>query len=313
MSAKKGADPVAEVDAMVTAIGPELGAPVVQRRDAVLVTGPWLAGVSGVVAHAPGRRGQPADPAIHHEAVMGTVVSFTLHNPPVRWRATVREACAELHRIEETFSTFRAQSAVSMIRRGELDVADAPSEVVEVLARCRSVADATGGWFDPWAMPGGVDPTGMVKGWAVERAAAILRRGGVRCALINGGGDIVCLGRLPGGKPWRIGIRHPWRAHALAAIVECRSGALATSGSYERSEQLIDPHTGRPRAAVASATVLGADLAIADALATALAVAGPSLLGCLRAFPGYGAHLVGWDGAEHTTPNVRLAAGDRRA
>lgn len=244
----------------------------------------------------------------HHEPVMGTVVSFALHDAPPDRNAALNAACAELHRIDDTFSTFKSASAISRLRRGELDYAQAPEDVVEVLARCRAVHAMTDGWFDPWAMPGGVDPTGLVKGWAIERAAAILRGGGVRCALINGGGDIVCFGSPAGGGPWRIGIRHPWRPDALAAIVECQAGAVATSGTYERGEQLIDPWTGKPRAAVASATVIGADLAIADALATALAIAGPKLLGCLGRLGGYEAHLIGWDGAEHTTPGVRLAA-----
>ena len=240
---------------------------------------------------------------------MGTVVSFSLIDAPASSREALEAACAELHRIDELFSTFKPDSSISRLRRGELDPGELPADVAEVLAQCRSAREITGGWFDPWAMPGGVDPSGLVKGWAVERAGAILRAGGVRSALINGGGDIACFGRPPGEGPWRIGIRHPWRADALAAIVECDVGAVATSGTYERGEHLIDPHTGAHQAALASATVIGADLALADALATALAVAGPGLLSCVLELDGYEAHLVGWDGAEHTTPGARLASG----
>lgn len=249
-------------------------------------------------------------PLERHYEVMGTVVSFSLIDAPESSCETLDAACAELQRIDETFSTFKPDSAVSQLRRGELDPSEIPADLTEVLALCRRAREMTDSWFDPWAMPGGVDPSGLVKGWAVERVGAILRAGGVRAALINGGGDIVCFGRPPGDAPWRIGIRHPWRADALAAIVECDAGAVATSGSYERGEHLIDPHTGAHRAAVASATVLGVDLALADALATALAVAGPELLWCMRELDGYEAHLVGWDGTEHTTPGTRLAPGE---
>jgi thiamine biosynthesis lipoprotein len=246
----------------------------------------------------------------HNEEVMGTVVSFSLVDAPVSSREALDAARAELHRIDGLFSTFKPDSAISRLRRGELDPSELPADVTEVLARCRFAREITGGWFDPWAMPGGVDPSGLVKGWAVERAGAILRAGGVRSALINGGGDIACFGPPPGEGPWRIGIRHPWRADALAAIVECDGGGVATSGIYERGEHLIDPRTGMSCAAVASATVIGADLALADALATALAIAGGGLLSCVLELDGYEAHLVDWDGTEHTTPGTRLASGE---
>ncbi len=237
---------------------------------------------------------------------MGTVVSFSLIDALTSPREALDVACAELHRIDELFSTFKPDSAVSRLRRGELGPPDLPADLEEVLARCQAAAQITNGWFDPWAMPGGVDPSGLVKGWAVDRVAAILRTRGVRSALINGGGDIACFGPPPGDGPWRIGIRHPWRADALAAIVECDGGAVATSGTYERGKHLIDPRTGAHRAAVASATVIGTDLALADALATALAVAGDELLSCVLELDGYQAHLVDWDGTEHTTPGTRL-------
>ncbi len=237
---------------------------------------------------------------------MGTVVSFLLTDGPVSSRETLDAACAELHRIDEMFSTFKRASAVSRLRRGELGPHELPADLTEVLARCRLAAEITDGWFDPWAMPGGFDPSGLVKGWAVERVGAILRARGVRSALINGGGDIACFGPPPGEGPWRIGIRHPWRADALAAIVECDGGAVATSGTYERGEHLIDPRPGARGAAVASATVIGTDLALADALATALSVAGGELLSCVVGLEGYEAHVVDWDGTEHTTQGTRL-------
>lgn len=239
---------------------------------------------------------------------MGTVVSFELAGAPASASEAIDRACRELHRIDEMFSTFKPASAVNRLRRGELEVTELPPEVAEVLERCSAARALTDGWFDPWAMPGGIDPSGLVKGWAVERAAAILRAGGVRSALINGGGDIACFGTPPSGGPWRIGIRHPWRSEALAAIVECDGGAVATSGTYERGEHLLDPHSSAPRAALASATVIGTDLALADAVATALAVAGTGLLERVLALPGYEAHLVEWDGTEHTTPGTRLGA-----
>ncbi|HLX48183.1 MAG TPA: FAD:protein FMN transferase [Streptosporangiaceae bacterium] len=249
------------------------------------------------------------DPAFTHaEHVMGTVVSFAVvpgDVPAGEARAAVGAACAGLHRVDATFSTWDAGSPVSRLRRGEATLGMMPPEVAEVLDLCELAAAASRGWFDPWAMPGGVDPTGLVKGWAVERAAAGLRRAGIAAALVNGGGDLTAFGSPEPGRPWRAGIRHPWRADALACIVEVRS-AVATSASYERGGHLIDPFTGRPAAGVASATVTGPSLAMADALATALAVGGDDALAVIGEIEGYEGYLIRADGSETDTGDMRF-------
>jgi len=197
---------------------------------------------------------------------------------------------------------------VSRYRRGEAELAGLPAEVAEVLADCQAARQASGGWFDPWAMPGGFDPTGLVKGWAVDRALAILRRAGLPAAMINGGGDLAVFGRPGPGQHWRAGIRHPWRADALAGVVEV-TAAMATSGSYERGPHLIDPATGEPACRAASATVTGPRLALADALATAVAVGGDGALAAVTAAPGYAAYLIRPDGSETTAGPISFVTG----
>src|ERR1700722_2930126 len=150
----------------------------------------------------------------HAEHVMGTVVSFAgrpgaLPGPAVR--AALKAACAGLHRADAVFSTWDPGSPVSRLRRGAATPAEMPAEVGEVLGLCEQARALSRGWFDPWAMPGGVDPTGLVKGWAVERAAVALRAAGVIAALVNGGGDLTAFGEPEPGQPWRAGVRHPWR------------------------------------------------------------------------------------------------------
>ena len=76
------------------------------------------------------------------------------------------EAVATLHRADEIFSTWKPGSPVSRLRRGEITSAQAPAEVAEILDRCAVARDLSGGRFDPWAVPGGFDPSGYVKGWA---------------------------------------------------------------------------------------------------------------------------------------------------
>ncbi len=131
------------------------------------------------------------------------------------------------------FSTWNLDSPVSRFRRGEATLGQMPPEFAEVLAECHAAKTASGGWFDPWAMPGGFDPTGLVKGWAVARALAELRRAGMAGALVNGGGDVAVFGAPAGGQRWRVGIRHPWRADALACVVEVGQGPVTEERGLE--------------------------------------------------------------------------------
>lgn len=248
-------------------------------------------------------------PVAHAEPVMGTVVSFTVHGGALGERAVRRaldEACRLLHRHDETFSTWKPHSPMSRLRRGEISLDEAPGEMRLVLDLCDQARQLSGGWFDPWAMPGGVDPTGLVKGWALEEALGVLRSAGVDAALVNGGGDLASLGRPRPDESWRVGVRHPWDQAALACIVEL-DGAVATSGSYERGPHLLDPGTGRFTMAAASATVTGPSLAMADALATALAVGGDDVLARIAALEGYDGYLVGADASEASTQTMAFA------
>ena len=277
---------------------------------------------------------QPAPLTTHAEPVMGTVFSFTaVHGdlPADAVRAALAAACRVLHHCDALFSTWDPASPVSRFRRGEAALGQMPPEFAEVLRECRAAKEASGGWFDPWAMPGGFDPTGLVKGWAIERALEELRRAGLSGALINGGGDVAVFGSPAGGHRWRVGIRHPWRADALACVIEVGQGpvteerglepaggsgesppragiaAVATSGPYERGAHLIDPATGRPASRAASATVTGPGLALADALATGVAVGGDEALPAVAGLDGYAAYLIRPDGSETDTGGIAFA------
>jgi thiamine biosynthesis lipoprotein len=252
-----------------------------------------------------------AEPAVTTlaEPVMGTVFSVTAEHgdlPPDDVRAAIAAACQVLHRCDAVFSTWDAASPVSRFRRGEAVLARMPPEFAEVLRECHAARAASGGWFDPWAMPGGFDPTGLVKGWAAERALERLRGAGLPGALVNGGGDVAAFGSPPDGPRWRVGIRHPWRADALACVIEI-DAAAATSGSYERGAHLIDPATGRPVSRAASATVTGPSLAMADALATGVAVGGDEALAVVARLDGYAAYLIRPDGSEADTGGIVFA------
>ena len=247
--------------------------------------------MSRVRAAAPDQAGGAGGPAelVHVEPVMGTVASFRVVPgtvPVLGVREAIGAACDVLHHADEVFSTWKPTSPLSRYRRGDVALEDLPAEVAVVAEACAASRAASRGWFDPWRLPGGFDPTGLVKGWAVERAMERVAASGAPGGMVNVGGDLAVWGRPAGGGRWTVAVRHPAHDDSAAAIVAV-GGAIATSGEYERGTHLWDPFTGRARCRVASATVVGPSLAIADALATALAVAGPPGLAFVAGTDGY--------------------------
>jgi thiamine biosynthesis lipoprotein len=250
--------------------------------------------------------------AIHHlEHVMGTVVAIDVYPNGQPWGPEptlgMARARAVLRRADAIFSTWKQDSPMSRLRRGEISCEEAPEEIAEVLERCVVARNISGGWFDPWAMPGGIDPTGYVKGWAAQRALAELVSSGVSGAMVNAAGDIAGFGGPEPTTGFRIGVVDPFAPGQLACVVQL-TGAIATSGCYERGAHLIDPHSRRPMARAASASVTGPDLGLADALATALAVAGQAGLRLIEAIEGYEGLIVDFDGIPHWTDNFPFAS-----
>ena len=237
---------------------------------------------------------------IHHrEHVMGTVVTIDVYRAtgisPTEFLPHLARAVDTLHRADRVFSTWKAESPVSRLRRGEITLGEAPGEVLDVLTLCRRARDLSGGWFDPWAIPGGVDPTGYVKGWAAQRALEELVDAQLDGAMVNAAGDIASFGGVSGAQSFRVGIVNPDAPSTLACAVELR-GAIATSGAYERGEHLVNPRHGQLDASVASASVTGPDLGLADALATALAVGGDEVLDLVRNIEGYEGFTISHEG-----------------
>jgi thiamine biosynthesis lipoprotein len=220
----------------------------------------------------------------HAEPVMGTVVSFDVP-ASARSDGSLDAAVRWLHWVDRVFSPFRPDSDVSLLASGAVSVADCVPEMAEVIEECAFVSELSGGYFttSPW---GRFDPTGYVKGWAVERAAAILSAAGSASHLVNGGGDVQCAGgrQAPGESgqdaaavPWRVGVADPFDRSRLAVVVEAADCAVATSGTAERGAHIVNPRAGKPAAGLASLTVTGPSLALADACATAAFAMGPAL------------------------------------
>ena len=254
----------------------------------------------------PGRVVDPVLRRVH--AVMGTIVSFDVRlgdaSPDAAHIALVR-ACARFDRADAVFSTWKPNSPVSLLRRNEIALGQAPADVGKVLALCALAHDLSGGWFDPWAMPGGIDPTGLVKGWAADTALGELRAAGVRATIVSAGGDLATFGGPEPGSAWRIGVRDPRASDSVACVLES-PGAVATSGCYERGSHVTNPQTGRPETRCESATVTGPELWLADALATGLLVAGEAGLALIEAVEGYEGCVISKGGSIAMTSSLPI-------
>ena len=166
----------------------------------------------------------------------------------------------------------------------------------------RAVSLESKGFFSIHAGPdGALDPSGMVKGWAIERASDLLAAHGSRNHAVNGGGDIQLEGESAPGQPWRIGITDPHRAGTVLTVVAGRDLAVATSGIAERGAHIFDPHTGAAADGLASVTIVGRQLTFVDAYATAAYAMGSDALAWIESLPGYEGLVVLADGTREAT------------
>jgi FAD:protein FMN transferase len=205
--------------------------------------------------------------------------------------------------VDQTFSTYLDDSEISRLNSGQLLLEDAQTDVQDVLARCEELREETHGYFDVRAQrEDQIDPSGLVKGWSVDRAASLADELGWRNYALNAGGDI----RLAGGAlpetHWRVGIQHPTEPQQVAAVVTGSNLAIATSGAYRRGDHVLDPHTRRPPEGVLSVTISGPDLATTDAYATAAFAMGLKGLAWTARLRGYNALTLLSDGRSLRTP-----------
>ncbi|MDQ0383177.1 FAD:protein FMN transferase [Amycolatopsis thermophila] len=232
------------------------------------------------------------------EHVMGMPISLALRGRHTRdaaagaaWSAVM----ADLRAVDEVFSTYRPDSVISRLGRGEIAVADCPPEVAEVLALGERAEHESGGAFRVRRPE--LDPSGVVKGWAADRAAKHLRALPATDFCLSAGGDVVCRTLDPAAPPWRIGIEDPHDPQRVLAVVPVFSGAVATSGTAHRGAHLVDGRTSRPPAGVASVTVVAESLTWADIEATAAYALGADGVEWLRGRAGRRGLFVWADGS----------------
>ena len=205
------------------------------------------------------------------EHVMGMPITIDVRDSSislVERTAAITDCMSWFHQVDGWFSTYKIDSQLNLLSRGEICLSQCAGAMGLILDRCEELRRETNGYFDVMAT-GRLDPSGLVKGWAVAQASSMLGEAGLRHHCINAGGDIVVAGCADDGRAWRVGIDHPLVTRALCAVVSVTDAAVATSGTAARGFHVVNPHTRRPATDLASVTMIGGDLGQADAYATA--------------------------------------------
>jgi len=236
------------------------------------------------------------------EQIMGTAISLEIADPVPDGVAD--EVFDWFREVDARFSTYKDDSEVSRWHRRE--VTEPSADLATVLHECARLWQVTDGFFDAYCT-GRLDPSGYVKGWSVQVASDRLRAAGAVNHCVNAGGDLRVSGSPEPGRPWRVGLRHPFDAGSVFLVLAGTDLAVATSGLYERGEHVLNPRTGTPATYLASVTVTGPDLGTADAYATAAVAMGADGPRWLAGLAGYESAVVTADGGCLTSAGLPVA------
>ena len=204
--------------------------------------------------------------------------------------------------VDEVFSTYKTDSEVSRINRCELSLREACADVQNVYKLAEKTQAETDGYFNHRTPNGTIDPSGIVKGWAIQNAAVLLKERGVENFCIDAGGDIQTNGVNADSEQWSVGIRHPFQIKEIAKVVYPHGKGVATSGTYLRGEHIYDPTTGMPVVTpFISMTIIGPNIHDADRFATAAFAMGKRGIHFIELLPGYEGYAITHDKRVLTT------------
>lgn len=205
-------------------------------------------------------------------------------------------------RVDETFSTFKKTSEITKINNGHLVPREYSKDMKEIFRLADQTKVQTSGYFD--IRRGDVlDPSGIVKGWAIRNAARQLSRMGFTDYYVEAGGDIEVAGHNKDGYVWTIGIRNPFRVNQIVKRIGLHNRGIATSGTYERGNHIYNPKKDyAPAADIASMTVIGPDIYEADRFATAAFAMGRKGIEFIAARAGLEGYMIDTHGVATFTP-----------
>ena len=206
-------------------------------------------------------------------------------------------AYAYFDAVDQRFSTYKDTSEITKFNNGLITENDFSDEMKEVFALSEETKRLTDGFFDIRRGDGSIDPSGLVKGWAIRNAVDLLAKAGFRNFCIEAGGDIQVRGKNVEGKPWRVGIRNPFDTEQIVKVVRLEGQGMATSGTYIRGQHIYNPHAaGQQITDIVSLTVIGPDAYEADRFATAAFAMGANGIGFIEKLAGCEGYVIDKDG-----------------
>ncbi len=236
--------------------------------------------------------------------LMGMPITVEVLDTSVSEKSTDREDIAAaidaiftyFDYVDKKFSTYKENSEISLINRKELAVERASSDMQKVFALCEETKQSSYGYFDI-AHNGSYDPSGLVKGWAIQNAASILQQTGFANFYVDAGGDIQVAGKNHLGQKWRVGIRNPFDIRQIVKVLAVSNCGVATSGTYIRGQHIYTPRDeGVPRSRIVSLTVIGPNIYEADRFATAAFAMGREGIFFIEELAGFEGYLIDGQG-----------------
>ncbi|MDD5050711.1 MAG: FAD:protein FMN transferase [Candidatus Pacebacteria bacterium] len=204
--------------------------------------------------------------------------------------------------VDQKFSTYKTTSEISAINRREIPKEKWSADMKEVIALSEKTRKETEGYFDIVTPKGFIDPSGMVKGWAIWKASEIIKSKGIKNFYVEIGGDIQVSGKNSVGGLWSVGIENPFkrkdeRGGDIVKIIYLDDKGVATSGTYKRGTHIYDPvKKAAPSDGILSLTVIGPNVYEADRFATAAFAMGTRGIEFLEKLPGFEAYQIDKDG-----------------
>lgn len=195
-----------------------------------------------------------------------------------------------LREVDQKFSTYKDSSEIEKINRDEIKKGDYSKEMKHILKLAEQTKKETDGFFDI-KKEGKLDPSGIVKGYAIFEGANILRKKGYKNFYLEIAGDVEIAG-LKEGKKWRVGIQNPFNPQEIVKVIYLTDCGVATSGTYQRGEHIYNPKTGKNATEIASITVVGPNVYEADRFCTAAFAMGKKGIEFLEKLPGFEAYMV---------------------
>lgn len=198
--------------------------------------------------------------------------------------------------VDKRFSTYKETSEISLINKGKLTGDQYSEQMKEVFRLAAQTKNETNGFFDI-ALNGHIDPSGLVKGWAIKNAADILSTTGFKNFYVDAGGDIQVSGFNSKGEAWKIGIKNPFNEKEIIKVVYVREEGVATSGTYIRGQHIYNPHTGKQKIdEIVSLTVIGPNIYEADRFATAAFAMESEGINFIEELPGFEGYMINKNG-----------------